>query len=131
MRLNFNYFISETVVDFLIDAVRFVADEGWKLLPQYEMDPVSGLWRHRRGYPEPLLSLKDISYESGRMEYGSHHITQPESVLGSYLDEATRIVEEAVAEAGKLNIQDPELPNDFERLRWFPLPGEVLSDLRG
>jgi len=64
VRLNFNYFISEPVVDFLIDAVRFVADEGWKLLPQYEMDPVSGLWRHRRGHPEPLLSLKDISYES-------------------------------------------------------------------
>ncbi len=131
VRLNFNYFISEPVVDFLIDAVRFVADEGWKLLPQYEMDPVSGLWRHRRGYPEPLLSLKDISYESGRMEYGSHHITQPESVLASYQIEAARIVEEAVAEADKLDIQDPELPDDFERLRWFPLPGEVLADLRG
>ena len=131
VRLNFNYFISEPVVDFLVAAVRFVADEGWKLLPQYEMDPVSGLWRHRRGYPEPLLSLKDISYESGRMEYGSHHITQPESVLASYMKEAAHIVEEAVAEAGNLDIQDPGLPEEFERLRWFPLPGEVLADLRG
>ena len=130
VRLNFNYFISEPVVDFLIDAVRFVADEGWKLLPQYEMDPVSGLWRHRRGYPEPLLSLRDISYESGRMEYGSHHITQPESVLDSYMDEAMRIVENAVAEVGRLDIQDPELHEDFERLRWFPLPGEVLAKMR-
>jgi len=131
IRVNFNYFISETVVDFLIDAVRFVADVGWKLMPQYEMDPVSGLWRHRRGYPEPLLSLTDISYESGRMEYGSRHITKPESVLAHYMDEAARIVEEAVAEAEELDIQDPELPDDFERLRWFPLPGEVLADLRG
>jgi selenocysteine lyase/cysteine desulfurase len=130
VRLNFNYFISEHVVDFLIDAVRFVAEEGWKLLPQYEFDPVSGLWRHRRGYPEPLLSLRDISYESGRMEYGSHHITQPESVLRSYMNDAIHVVAEAVAEADKLDIQDPELPDDFERLRWFPLSGEVLADLR-
>ena len=32
VRVNFNYFISEEVFDFIIDAVDFIAREGWRLL---------------------------------------------------------------------------------------------------
>ena len=33
-RISFPYFMSEEVVEFVIEAVRMVAREGWKLLPQ-------------------------------------------------------------------------------------------------
>ena len=33
-RVSFPYFMSEEVVEFVIEAVRMVAREGWKLLPQ-------------------------------------------------------------------------------------------------
>ena len=48
-RVSFNYFISETVFRYLVDAVDLVAEHGWKLLPEYRFNPATGLWRHHRG----------------------------------------------------------------------------------
>ena len=45
-RLSFNYFMSETVFQYILDAVHLIANEGWRLLPLYSFDPGSGLWRH-------------------------------------------------------------------------------------
>lgn len=49
-------FITEDNFDFLVEAVHLVADHGWKLLPEYDFEPETGLWRHeyekRRG-PQP------------------------------------------------------------------------------
>ena len=40
VRVSFNYFISEAVFDYIVEAVHLLADEGWKLLPLYRFDPV-------------------------------------------------------------------------------------------
>ena len=56
-RVSFNYFISETVFRYIVDAVDLVAEHGWKLLPEYRFDPASGLWRHGDGAVEPPLRL--------------------------------------------------------------------------
>ena len=55
VRINFNYFVSDAVVDYLIEAVRLVARDGWKLLGDYRFDPVTGMWRHRDGVVVPPL----------------------------------------------------------------------------
>jgi hypothetical protein len=47
VRVNFNYFISDTVADYVMDAVRLVARDGWRLLGDYIFDPETGRWRHR------------------------------------------------------------------------------------
>ena len=43
-RVSFDYFISEAVFDYIVEAVHLVANDGWKLLPLYRFDParVSG-----------------------------------------------------------------------------------------
>ena len=38
VRVNFNYFISEAVFEFILDAVDLVATEGWRALPDYDFD---------------------------------------------------------------------------------------------
>ena len=48
-RINGNYFISETVRDYLIDAVELLARYGHRLLADYIFCPDSGLWHHRKG----------------------------------------------------------------------------------
>lgn len=131
VRINFNYFLSEEVFEFLLKAVHVVADEGWKLLPHYDFEPATGKWRHRRGRPDPLMSLRSLSYRSGKMEYRSRHATEPEWVLSSYLEEARRTLDAATRDIPEALVQDPELSEDFEALRWFPLPSEVLAELRG
>ena len=47
VRLNANFFVSHGAVRFLADAVLFVAEHGWKLLPLYELTPGTSEWRHR------------------------------------------------------------------------------------
>jgi hypothetical protein len=124
VRLSFDYFISETVFRYLVDAVHFVADEGWKLLPLYRFDPGTGLWRHRDGRRRPGLSLHDLSYESGTLRAGGAVAVEPESALPGYLDEARRIVASLGASAEPLGGSRASFSKEFERLRWFPLPPE-------
>ncbi|MDL2334781.1 MAG: aminotransferase class V-fold PLP-dependent enzyme [Chloroflexota bacterium] len=126
-RVNFNYFIEEEVFDFICAAAEIVATDGWKLLPQYRFNPESGLWSHVRGAGEPPLSLNDISYTSGRMEYASHRHREPASRLADYLAEAKSTL--AGPPRTDLPIDHPDLDAEFELLRWFPLPSEIGSAL--
>ena len=38
VRVNFNYFVSDAVADYLVEAVRLVARDGWRLLGDYRFD---------------------------------------------------------------------------------------------
>jgi hypothetical protein len=129
-RLSFNYFISETVFDYIVRTVHFVADEGWKLLPLYRFDAYTGLWHHRDGRSVPPLTLHDLGYESGTLEFRGERATEPESALPGYLAEARRIVAALETEPPPAAAQSQPVSGEFERLRWFPLPGEALSALR-
>jgi selenocysteine lyase/cysteine desulfurase len=113
VRLSFAYFSSETVFEYLVAAVNFVADHGHKLLPLYRFDPSSGLWHHRFALRRPPAALDDLA-----------PVTRPgapESVLPGYLVEARRIVSELEDDPPKPPAR-PALSAEFERLRWFPLP---------
>ena len=126
VRVNFNYFISEAVFQFILEAVEFLASEGWKLLPDYDFDDDSGLWRHREGRPAPLRSLHDLKYTGGHLQYRSRHTTEPEWALGSYLDEAQQIVADRV-DRGVVASDAHQLEECYEELRWFVLPHEVTT----
>jgi selenocysteine lyase/cysteine desulfurase len=129
IRVNFNYFISEAVFSYILDAVDLVATGGWRLLPQYRFEEATGLWTHVGGVVEPPLSLRDIHYDAGRMRHASHGRRQePESSLGRYLEEARAIVDRPppVPEGAPPH----ELSDDFEALRWFWLPEEVAAASR-
>ena len=126
-RLSFNYFISEAVFAYIVEAVHLVAREGWKLLALYRFDPDSGLWEHRAGVPDRGASLRDLTAmldgATPRFE------TAPESALAGQLDAARKIIAAADALAPTGPVHDPALSADFERIRWFPLPGEGLAQL--
>ncbi len=124
--MNFNYFISEEVFRYIVEAVHLVADEGWKLLPYYEFSIDTGLWRHRDQRHGAELGFDELSFESGRLEYPSRQLTRPESVLGEHIEDARRIIAEAVAEFG-IEEGHQTLKKELERLRWFPSPRRVLG----
>ncbi|MBI3746382.1 MAG: aminotransferase class V-fold PLP-dependent enzyme [Chloroflexi bacterium] len=128
VRVNFNYFISEAVFDFLLDAVDFVATDGWRLVPDYDFDPATGLWRHAAGAAEAPLSLRDVSYAGGEMRYAAHRHRAPDTVLTGYLDAARRIA--AAPHTHKPGRLDRSTVGpDFEDLRWFWLPEEIGREL--
>jgi selenocysteine lyase/cysteine desulfurase len=37
-RINFNYYISEEEIDYILDAIEFICDYGWLFLPHYKFD---------------------------------------------------------------------------------------------
>jgi selenocysteine lyase/cysteine desulfurase len=132
IRVNFNYFISDVSFDFILEAVHFVAEHGWKLLPHYEFFPESGLWRHRNHKANAPMRLHDVQYKSGRLQYRSRRALEPEFALHTYIDDAREIVERAVEEYGQQAALEPALlSSDFQSLRWFVLPNEALSELNG
>ena len=125
-RLNFNYFVDPAVVDYVIDAVHLIASHGHKLLPLYRFDPFSGLWHHRDGRSRPRISLYDISYAGGAMEFRGQGASAPGDVLAGQLDDARRLVASLPAQLTREDaIEDPVLPASYEGVRWFPLPGEA------
>jgi selenocysteine lyase/cysteine desulfurase len=130
VRINFNYFVSEAVLDYVVAAVDLVAEHGWRLLPDYRFDPATGLWRHRGGPVEPPLRLDQVHYDGdGSMTYPHHDEPVPESALPGYLAEARALLSEAPgargdAAAGQVPSQVSE---DFEHLRWFELPAVCLQ----
>ena len=127
VRINFNYFISEETFQLILDAVHLIARDGWKLLPTYEFEPETGMWRHREhGRVSTGLGLDDVSYVSGAMRYRSKHLTEPAGAVRAYLEEARRIIADAEREHfpdGAIRSLEPRL----ETLRWFPLPGDVAG----
>jgi selenocysteine lyase/cysteine desulfurase len=132
VRVNFNYFISERVFDYIVAAVHFVANQGWKLLGDYTFDPASGEWRNQAGRAEPPMSLHDLRYDGRGLCYESRRRSEPESFLDRHLADAPGIVHAAV-ERARAAPPPPGLPEDpeFEALRWFPYPQEVIAELKG
>jgi hypothetical protein len=105
-RIGFNYFVSEAMFRYVLEAVHLIAEHGWKLLPYYRFDPGTGMWRHRDG----------LAY-----------VTQaraPEAVLAAQLEAAREVL---LSVEPPDVVEDPAVTADFERVRWFPLPGDVLA----
>ena len=127
-RLNFNYFISEETFAFLIEAVEIIASEGWKLLPQYNFDPMTGQWKHRESEPKVRMRLHYLRYRSGHLSYPSRHMTAPEWVLPEYIVEAKELLS-GIQHVDEMDVQQADLSERFNGLRWFVLPQEVCSRL--
>jgi selenocysteine lyase/cysteine desulfurase len=125
VRVNFNYFISEAAFQYVVDAVRLVAQYGWRLLGDYRFDVAAGLWHHKDGLVEPPMRLTQVSYSAdGEMVYPHHDDKAPESALADYLKQGEEIMLAATPAP-----DDPPIgvSQAFEHLRWFDLPGCCLT----
>src|SRR2546428_11777609 len=128
VRVNFNYFISPAVCDYIVEAVHLVADQGWRLLPDYHFDPSTGRWRHRAGAAEPPLRLTALRYAGdGVLRSPAVGARAPASAPADPLRQARRILGERALAPGvgpdpdRAGDEPAVLTPEFERLRWFAL----------
>jgi selenocysteine lyase/cysteine desulfurase len=127
VRVNFNYFISEAVFDYIVEAVRLVARDGWRMMGRYRFDVDRGIWVHRDGPVEPPLRLAQISYRpDGSMSYPRHGQTADESALKEYLEESARLL--LATTPPDMDGAVERVSPDFEHLRWFDLPPACLFE---
>jgi selenocysteine lyase/cysteine desulfurase len=125
VRVNFNYFVSDEVADYIVEAVQMVARDGWRLLADYRFDVAGGRWRHRDGLVEPPISLRSISYADGQPRMPSERLTGGVGLLAEHLRDAAAILSEA--DRPDLTAHPGQVSADFEHLRWFDLPPVCLS----
>jgi hypothetical protein len=72
------------------------------------------------------MSLREIRYDTGEMRYPDRRRRVPAPDLTHYLDLAR--TEVAAARTRRADaVAPPETTADFEELRWFPYPHEILS----
>ncbi len=124
VRVNFNYFVSDQVADYIVEAVRLVARDGWRLLPDYRFDNATGRWAHRDGPVEPPLRLWDVGYAAdGGFVFPRHTARATENELAAYLREGAQILTEREADHGPEATVSP----GYDDLRWFELPAASMS----
>lgn len=124
VRLNFNYFISEEVFEYLLEAVALVARHGWRLLPYYYFDQTQGVWRFQNKKPEPATSLAQLDFNHSVPTTTVHD--RPLLSLQEYLTIAER---ELCRKPHNARFYNLPLPEDAETLRWFVSPREAAQEL--
>jgi selenocysteine lyase/cysteine desulfurase len=124
VRVNFTWFITDAVVDFIVEAVRLIARDGWRLLDHYDFDAPTGRWTHRDGRVPPPMSLHDVRYDAEGISWPQERLQVSDDALEDVLETGRRIL----ADAGPRpdGVVPTVLPAEVEALRWFPLPGEPV-----
>lgn len=126
IRVGFNYFFSDTVADYIIEAINLVANHGWKLLPDYTFNSDNGLWRHREAADTAPLGLENLDI------FGTATSTVTsvsEDALKGYMEEARSIFDNASSVKGTTISKAGSFTGKAEALRWFPLPEEIEKEL--
>ncbi|XP_052891910.1 uncharacterized protein LOC128299835 isoform X2 [Anopheles moucheti] len=137
-RITFPFFMPESEVAFILEALKMVATEAWKLLPQYEVDEQSGEWRHHsNSLAKERKWLGAIRYIDGKMLFSDRRISGPGSFPQNYSDclqTARNLFNRARKMAQRSTTEQIVLkhPNAaMEKLRWYMLSGEAHELLLG
>ena len=127
-RVSFNFFTSDAMADYIIDAVDLIGRYGHRLLPDYRFDPAPGLWRHHSGLPRPPHRLADLRFAAAASSARAAEVGPGDEALPGYLREARRIL---AARPDRLDDGPTGLPAEFEALREFHLPPVCLTGMTG
>ncbi|XP_071445541.1 uncharacterized protein [Hetaerina americana] len=137
-RISLPYFMSEEEVAFILEAIKMVATEGWKLLPQYILRPETGEWRHHSNMVfKDRKWISSIRYTDGKMTLGENKGNSSAASLpqdyADCLQTARVIFNKARKMAQRYPLADQSVMFDekTEKLRWFMLPSEAQDLLLG
>jgi hypothetical protein len=139
VRVTLPYFMSEPEVNFILEALKMVATEAWKLLPQYNVDDSTGEWKHHTNLlAKERKSLSAVRYTDGRMLFSDRRISGCGAFPQNYSDclqfarnsfNRARKIAQRSTTGDSLYLKCPK--DNVERLRWYMLPGEAHELLLG
>ena len=118
-RISLHYVMDDLEVDYILDAIDFIAEHGYRFLPLYDFDMSTGAWQHK----EDKVSLERFSIDAA-LEcpgYTSRGLTPSERSLlyRSFLVEAERIAAELAREREP---KEHHFEEELDELRFFPVP---------
>jgi len=126
-RISLHYVMDDLEVEYIMDAVEFIADHGHHFLTQYDFDLHTGTWKHKRD----CICLQDFSLVAALQCTGPVTTALSGETrarrYAAYLSEAEKWSDElSQHDAGGEYLLQPEL----EALRFFSLPKACLSTAR-
>lgn len=116
VRLNFHYTMDSAEVNFIVNAIIFIAHYGYLFLQDYRCDPRSGSWTHINDHNLPVQEPFGLSSCLNQQKNPPQPTVNRSSLYHSYMNEAYKL----------LNRYLSRLPygvfkqQRFEQLRWFP-----------
>lgn len=140
-RLSLSYFATEDEVNYILDAVRAVADHAWKLLPLYRYNTRTGEWKHKTRFAEnpTRLWLRDSNLLSGDNKDKFAGVNTEKSASNVYpKPDFSKLLEQSIAQihaaaeeakAEQLSDQTLIFQGPSAPLRWFVMPSEVHSEV--
>jgi selenocysteine lyase/cysteine desulfurase len=124
VRVSLHYAMDDLEVDYILDAIDFVAAQGHRFMPLYRFDMHTGAWTHKVDCPcLDGFSLDDalecVGYQARALGPG-----QRRHLYTTYLAEANRMAAELVDDFEEDGAGDAEL----EALKFFSVPRDSLCD---
>jgi selenocysteine lyase/cysteine desulfurase len=129
LHLSLPYFVGKAEVDYILDAIHFVAMDGWKFLPQFSFDRISGEWR-RRGRASGLRP-ENLSKLARRERQPKLQLN--ESQLGAHRADSMKLARSLARHCEVESVEDfcsVTLDVSLECLRWFVYPVEAVAMMR-
>ncbi|GAB9473956.1 tRNA 2-thiocytidine biosynthesis protein ttca [Globisporangium polare] len=136
-RVSFPYFMDDGQVDYILEAIKFVADEGWKFLPQYKFNHKSGAWKHSSRFTK-FPNRKWLSHFATSMNQGplpKLDVSSDGKALSAHQQENFAIAKQLADESVKNQVSVAAsaaqmLDDSYEALRWFVYPTEAADAIK-
>ncbi|GMF28495.1 unnamed protein product [Phytophthora lilii] len=139
-RMSFPYFMTTAELEYVLEALNFVATDGWKFLPQYKFNHKSGVWKHWTRFTK-FPDRKWISHFATALEEKtrSKSLDDNEATLAAHraenLAEARRLADEVSSKNASSQVVAASAAQmleeaDDEALRWFVYPSEAVEAIK-
>ena len=127
-RISLHYVMDDLELDYIMDAVEFVADHGHLFLTQYDFDLHTGAWVHKCD----CVCLQGFSLETALQYQGpapAPTLSADERArhYAAFLDEARKL---AAGLAGQRDLAELSLQPELDVLKFFSVP-EVCVEHEG
>lgn len=117
VRVGFHYSLSQDDFEFICDAIRFVAEHGYRFLSRYSMDMASGAWRHLDEEEDDVRAPSACdawNFKAEKFDTESAAAGR-RTAYRQYLEEARALAEKA----GSDELEYGSLEGELEELRFF------------
>ena len=118
-RISLHYAMDDIEVNYILDAIEFVARDGYRFMPLYDFDMHTGAWLHKAD----CVSLEGFSLDAALecRGYQSRALSEGErkTLYGAFLGEAQRLADHLAAEQAP---EEHRLDEELEELKFFSVP---------
>lgn len=118
VRIGYNYFFDQQTVDYITEAILFIARNGLLFLQDYEVDSRKGVWHHKQASRGSAASLKAF------WEQATPVAPPPCTDILQYLDVAETLAAQKTQPALH---QDRIFRSELEVLRDFWMPQDAAT----